>query len=289
MRRTVVGIPASYDSEQNLETNTTRKYLEYLSNSGAGTAMTTAGTSHYNLLSIQEIHELNSEVVNSFSGNKIIGVPALSLRKAIDFVKDSRSYTDKKTNIMLLYPERFYSEKEIVKYCTDIRHYTDNKIYIHGKAMRKASGGVWDYDYRTLNSLYGAGVLQGIKEEHSNLQSSYNFVSNLNKDIDVIVAGGSMRRFEYLESAGANSFLSGVGNFFPQIEQSYLDGNKNIPLKLEKKMFDVFIPIGWHKSLRIGLDIAGFTCYYNRDPWPTATEKEVEQIKNVLEIINEKK
>ena len=133
------------------------------------------------------------------------------------------------------------------------------------------------------------GVLRGIKEEHSNLQSSYNFVSNLNKDIDVIVAGGSMRRFEYLESAGANSFLSGVGNFFPQIEQNYLDGNREVALELEKIMFDVFMPIGWHKSLRIGLDIMGFTCYYNRDPWPSATEKEIQQIKNVLEIINEKK
>ena len=157
MRRTVVGIPASYDSEQNLETNTTRKYLEYLSNSRVGTAMTTAGTSHYNLLTIQEIHKLNSEVVNSFSEDKIIGIPALSLRSTIDFVKDSKSYTDEKTNLMLLYPERFYSEKEVIKFFTDIRNYTDNKIYIHGKTMRKASGGVWDYDHKILNSLYDGG------------------------------------------------------------------------------------------------------------------------------------
>ena len=58
---------------------------------------------------------------------------------------------------------------------------------------------------------------------------------------------------------------------------------------MEKKLFNVFMSIGWHKSLRIGLDIMGLTCYYNRSPWPTASKDEINKISSVLEYINEEK
>lgn len=289
MRRVVVGIPASYDKNQNLETDSTKKYLNYLEKGGAECVMTTAGTSHFNFLSIEEIHRLNEVVINNFSGKKIIGIPPLSTRESINFIKRSNTYATKNTNFMALYPDRFYNNDVIVDYMSQIRDNTENNIYIHGKTLRKASGGSWDYGHELLNNLYENSVLQGIKEEHSNLQSSYDFVCGLNSGLDVIVAGGSMRRFEFLESAGANSFLSGVGNFFPEIEKGYLLGDKEIPLEMEKKLFNVFMSIGWHKSLRIGLDIMGLTCYYNRSPWPAASKDEINKISSVLEYINEEK
>ena len=73
-----------------------------------------------------------------------------------------------------------------------------------------------------------------------------------------------MRRYEFLRSAGANAFLSGVGNLFPDVEQRYIDRDIDLPLQLEKKMFDVFMKYGWHKSLRIALDYLDLTCYNNR-------------------------
>lgn len=288
-RRTVIGIPASYDDGEGLETISTKKYLNYLTNNGVSTVMTTAGTSHFNLLSLQEIHELNKAVVTNFNGQKIIGVPALSTKNAIEFVKQANSYADRETNLMLLYPDRFYNKEHIIKYMSEIRSETENKIYIHGKTIRKAVGGSWDYDHEVLNHLFNSGVLEGIKEEHSNLYKSYDFIANLNKDMDIIVAGGSMRRFEFLETAGAKTFLSGIGNFFPQIEQKYLNGEREYALSLEKKLFNIFMKIGWHKSLRIALDILDLTCYNNRNPWPTVKVEEIEEIKNILkEIQNEK-
>ena len=81
-KRTVVGIPASYDSRENLEIDSTIKYLNYLDSQKVHTVMTTAGTSHFNLLDIEEIHTLNRTVVENFSNHKIIGVPALSTKLA---------------------------------------------------------------------------------------------------------------------------------------------------------------------------------------------------------------
>ena len=133
-------------------------------------------------------------------------------------------------------------------------------------------------------------MIEGIKEEHSNLYKSYDFVSKLDPDMDVIVAGGSsMRRFEFLESAGANAFLSGVGNLFPHIEQQYLDGDKDVALSIEKRFFDVFMKYGWHKSLRIGLDILNLTCYNDRNPWPRRDPEEYKEIKNIVEFIKNEK
>lgn len=289
MRRTVVAIPPSYDKEQELELESTAVYLKYLYDNKIETVMTTAGTSHFNLLDIEEIHRLNKAVVEGFPGNKIIGIPAISKRHAVKFIKRANEYIDSDTNLMALYPERFYNETVIVDYMASLREATDNKIYIHGKTIRNATGGTWDYNSRTLNTLYDLGVLQGIKEEHSNLYKSYDFVSNLNREMDIIVAGGSMRRFEFLESAGANSFLAGIGNLFPSIEIEYFQGDKEKALRLEKKLFDVFMKFGWHKSLRIGLDILNLTCYNNREPWPKTFDEERKEVEKVLqEIKNEK-
>lgn len=284
-RRVVVAIPTSYGKDQELETTSTRKYLKYLQANETSVVMTTAGTSHFNLLNINEIHELNKVIVSGFHGQKIIGVPALSTKDAIQFVNKANSYIDVETNLMLLYPDRFYNQQQIVSYMKSVSEHTENKIYIHAKAIRKATGGIWDYDFDTLNRLYDIGVLKGIKEEHSSLSKSYDFVSNLDNRMDVIVAGGSMRRFEFLKSAGANSFLSGVGNLFPSIEKRYLESESIESLEIEKKMFSVFMEFGWHKSLRVALRHLGLTCFYDRDPWPQVKESEKQKIINIIEEI----
>tara|TARA_Y100001938_G_scaffold31315_1_gene42752 strand:- start:6720 stop:7628 length:909 start_codon:yes stop_codon:yes gene_type:complete len=286
--RVVVGIPTSFDEAGRVETASTKKYLEYLRENLVETVMTTAGTSTFNLMSVDEVHELNHAVVEGFSGEKIIGVPNLSLHHTMEFVEAAESYMDENTRLMFLYPERYYQDETLISFFSEIREGTSREFFIHGKTLRSATGGSWDYTSSLINSLHKRGVLCGIKEEHSSLKDSYDFVSNLNKNIDVIVAGGSMRRFEYLSSAGANSFLSGVGNLFPAVELEYISGHREAPLKVEKDMFDVFMKIGWHKSLRVALRYLELTCFHDRAPWPTVTASELAMIESVVGGIKER-
>ena len=51
-------------------------------------------------------------------------------------------------------------------------------------------------------------------------------------------------------------------------------------------MFNVFMKYGWHKSVRIALKYLDLTCYNNRDPWAKSSEKEKEEIMNVIQEIN---
>ena len=67
-KKFVVAVPPSYDQEQNLETESTSEYVKYLHAHGATTVMTTAGTSQFNLLSTQEIHQLNQSIIDGFDG-----------------------------------------------------------------------------------------------------------------------------------------------------------------------------------------------------------------------------
>ena len=77
-KRSVVAIPPSYDKDEKLETTTTAHYVRFLESQGTETVMTTAGTSQFNLLTTEEIHELNKSVAQNFTHQKILGVPMLA-------------------------------------------------------------------------------------------------------------------------------------------------------------------------------------------------------------------
>ena len=241
-KRSVVAIPPSYDESEALETTSTKKYIQYLQDAKITTVMTTAGTSQFNLLSANEIHSLNSCISENFNGEAILGIPSTSSMGALEFI-DRVDYINDDTHLMALYPDRFYDQKTIINYIDSICQYLSDSVYLHTPKMRSGYGGDWNYNAEIINKMNDKGFIKGIKEEHSSLADSYNFISQLDNNIDVIVAGGSMRRFSFLESAGANSFLSGVGNLIPSIENKFFEKHiyRQECLELETKFFDVFM------------------------------------------------
>lgn len=288
----VVAIPPSYDQEQNLETESTSEYVKYLHDNGVTTVMTTAGTSQFNFLSFKEIFLLNSAISNGFAGKCILGIPGVSTSAACEYAHYAKDYAGLNNDLMILYPDRFYDKKSVEDYVSQISDEWGKPVYLHTPKMRKGTGGDWNYTAEVVNELYDKGKLIGIKEEHSDLSTSYNFVSALNENIDVIVAGGSMRRFNYLQSAGANAFLSGIGNLFPSIENKFLKsypGWNNLSLNLETRFFNVFMKYGWHPSLRAGLNILGLTCLYNRNPWPELSKNAKSEIMKIIEELEHAK
>ena len=284
-RRPVVAIPPSYNKNEDLETDSTKSYLNYLKENGAECVMTTAGTSQFNLLSTEEVHTLN-EAVSSFEGQKILGVPALSLRHTIDFIKKAKdTYLDENSSLMVLYADRYYYDSVLESFLERVTDHTD-KVYLHTPKMRNGKGGDYEYSSRLISCMFTWG-LAGIKEENSSLQQSYDFVRKLPEHLDVIVAGGSMRRFQFLESAGANSFLAGIGNLFPNIENRFLSSQQDRQqmLDIESKFFDVTSKIGWHPALRTSLREMNLTCFYDREPWPQVSHVDYLELKKVIEEV----
>ena len=276
MNQPVIPIPPSYTMDENLDVKATIKYCNYLLENGATRLMTTAGTTQFNLLSLNEIHELNT-AISKLDCEKILGVPALSLKHAIEFIRYANTnYDPKNTSLLLLFPERFYDHENVAGFfhmCAKISFFP---CYIHGMPMRRGNGGMFDFDAKVINMIARHPKLVGMKEEHSNLASSYKVIDNIiDKDFEIIVAGGSMRRFLFLETAGAHTFLSGVGNIHPQIENRFVEAVNNsdrisankIVAECEKVCFDKFMTIGWHKSLRTAIALKKLGCFWNRKPF----------------------
>jgi len=280
MTNFVIPIPPSYDLDGALDVNVIETYLGYLAENNVKTVMTTAGTSQFNMLNKAEIIELNEILLSSNVPNKIIGMPPEPTSASIRFAKQFKS-----SKVMVLYPDRFYDKESIVKHCSVIRDAVGGPLYLHAMFMRKGTGGQWNYTADVLNELFEKQIIIGVKEEHSNLQEAYNVIRQLPATMHVIVAGGSMRRHQFLRSAGADSFLSGIGNFFPEIEQAYCDGYEAQTIEFESQMFDVFTKYGWHPSLRVGLSKLGLCCYYDREPWPKRTKPMEEEIYKILRNI----
>lgn len=287
--KTVIPIPPSYYKDESINVDDTLKYLNFLSSSGIQTVMTTAGTSQFNLLTIDEIHSLNKTICVGYSKNKIIGIPPLSLRETKKFIKSANDYADSKTKYLILYPERHYDNNTIRQFFYQLKQDTDTDFYVHTMALRSGAGGNWEYESGLLKDLFNEGLVVGIKEEYSNIQHAFKFVDELPKGMDVIVAGGSMRRYNFLKIAGANSFLGGIGNLFPEIELDYCINEKEHSLLLEKKLFDVFMKFGWHKSLRIGISYLGLGCDYDRMPWSMRDDECKRDIANCIEDIKNEK
>jgi dihydrodipicolinate synthase/N-acetylneuraminate lyase len=287
--KTVIPIPPSYYEDESINVDDTLKYLNFLYSKGIQTVMTTAGTSQFNLLTVDEIHLLNRTICNGYGQNKIIGVPPLSLRETKKFIKVANDYIDSKTKYLIMYPERHYDNNTIKEFFFQLKQNTDADFYIHTMGLRSGTGGYWEYESGLIKDLFEGGLIVGIKEEYSNIQQAFGFVNELPEEMDIIVAGGSMRRHNFLKIAGANSFLGGVGNLFPEIELDYCNNGKEYSLVLEKKLFDIFMKFGWHRALRIGISYLGLGCDYDRMPWPMRDDECTQAIVNCIEDIKNEK
>jgi len=287
----VFPVSPSYDPDGSLSTTGSIKYVKYLESNGAEVIMTTAGTSQFNLLSLAEIRELNISVCNNFKKIKIVGIPALSKRDLVAEIKFYDKHIEDKKDVvlLLLYPERFYDNETVSRYFSDVEKISDFNLMIHGKEIRKGTGGIKEYDADLLNHILAkTSKIIGMKEECGSFELGYDTIRKLPENFITIVAGKSIRRYEFLKKAGATTFLSGVGSFYPQFEVEYFSSkNRQDFLDIENNLFDTFMSIGWHKSMRNAIRYMKVGCEHDRQPFPTFSPQEKREIVSRLREVEE--
>ncbi|RLD81489.1 MAG: hypothetical protein DRJ10_06120, partial [Bacteroidetes bacterium] len=150
--------------------------------------------------------------------------------------------------------------------------------------------GTYNYTSGLYNELIKHPNIMGTKEETSDLAQAFNVIEGIeNSDFNIVVAGGTLRRFMYLNPAGANSFLSGVGSIFPEIEEKFYQAHKKNDIAIcktiikeyETPLFNAFKNIGWHPSLREALKIKGL-CQFDRKPFAQLSNQDKTQIENIV-------
>jgi len=123
----VVPIPVPFNESQDLNISELSRYLDFLAKEGVSYIMTTAGTSHFNLLSLKQIETLNEVCCAQFPSKCILGLPPAN---KIDTLAGIRMLESKKCNILILYPDRYYDDQTVVNYFYDIADVSKNPIMI---------------------------------------------------------------------------------------------------------------------------------------------------------------
>jgi len=271
--RPVYPIPPSFINEE-IEFKRTSRYIRHLEESGATRVMTTAGSSQFNLLTLDEIFTLNKTVLREFNKETILGLPAIDLRRLRLELRKLNKLKGVNTKVLILFPERYYNDQQIIDFFSEVCKISEYPIYLHGNILKRGNGGTYEYSNKLLRKLFDIPNFAGMKEEYSSIDLAMKNIAALPNDFDIIVAGGSMRRFWSLFPHGASSFLTGLGSFAPEFSEqfynSFVEGDYNlctsIIQNLEKPLFDTFMDIGWHASMRTALQKQGFVLE-NRKPF----------------------
>lgn len=288
----VVPIPPSYtENGDHIDYEEIKRYIQWLKTQAIATIMTTAGTTQFNLLTKKEIWEINVTCLKQFNRKVIIGIPPLNIQETLEEIEKVQPVCNKNSCIMVMYPDRYYDDSTIVKFFHTIANYSPVPILIHGMFMQKGTGGIYNYTSSLLNKIFAHDNIVGMKEESTTFNVAYEVCSNIDTHNKfIIVAGGSMRRFNALLPTGVRSFLSGIGNFWPQLELRYAELIKDDELltanyvitNYEDPIFNVFMSIGWHPSLRYALKHLNLCCTHDRQPFPQLNVYQKEQIEQAL-------
>ncbi len=294
----VYPLPPSFTDAGALNTTEVRRYIAHLHSHGARTLMTTAGTTRFAHLNQDEIWDMG-RVMADFAGTRIVGTPVLPTVRLLRWM-DSFALDYGVDAFLVLYPDRFYNTGTLLAYFQTIAKEAPAPILVHAAPLRHATGGQWDYDPNVLEVLRQTPNIIGIKEECSTLDKAYEVsrwaqVNGKADDLVVISAGGSMRRFVLTNAAGAQTYLAGVGSFWPQIERdawSAIRGGSPAAYKpflrdWEDPLFDCFMQLGWHRCLAHGLHYTDLLQSGVREPWPHFWEAETAEIERVLDRLKE--
>jgi len=288
-------IPPAFDNAGKLDITAIDNYIKYLDKEGVEVIMTTAGTSQFNLLTIDEILHFNT--ICGERKQAILGVPMLSTEHAVDFIQKMNELKLHNCSLLLLYPDRYYCDEVIVDHFNTLADQSDYPCLIHGMFMRNATGGTYNFTADLINKISKHPNIVGMKEETTDIGSAYKVCKDIDTDnFAVIVAGGSMKRFLALHSTGAQTFLSGIGNILPKLDIEFhkhlTNGNLkqaySIVNEYENIFFDVFMKYGWHQSLREALYIEGYYTENTRPPFPRASVSAIDDIQKIIKTIKDK-
>lgn len=292
----VIPIPTAFDENQNVDINSLVSYVNKIVELGIPNVMTTVGTSRYNLLKIKECKQVNEAIVEG-CGRKAVSIVANPVyggtEHAIEFAKHSEQIGA--DYFLLYYPERYYGEENIYKFYKKVAASTSLPILMHEMPMRNGYGsGTVQYSLTLLKRLLDIDNIIGFKEEALDVEYSNKILEKLPNAIS-IGAGGGMSRYLYRDhSRGAEAYLGGLGNFYPQIELDFfnfmqngeIDKATDIVENIELKYFEKVVPIGWHPHLKYAISLQGWLPEFEREPMKKLDDNEKSIIQDQFELNN---
>ena len=278
---------AFYNDQQELDLDKVGLYLEYLVGEGAKAFCSTVGTSDFALLDHKEKIKFNNFInkeLNSLDESLpfIMAIPPLNLMDSLLFTKECHTKNPNRY-LMGIYPDRFYTGEEVVDYFHTLADHSSLPIFIHGIHIRDAiRGGYRDWDSELVNRVAENPGVVGLKEECSTVEKAQSLCSGLDKPLNVVVAGGSCKRFLATKAFGSTNFLTGLGSIIPWFDNLFFktiqeSGDNRYDtledfIKKEDELFEITKLEGWHCSLREAICYKLGVPYFMRKPFHKLSE-----------------
>lgn len=282
--------PFSADGTQ-VDHDALAQYVGFLANAGIPAIMTTVGTSRFNLLSNQEIREVNETVAKAAKGKCLVilaGPMTGHTSTNVEFAQHAAALNA--DAFIAFFPERYYGDEPVFGFFETLAQATNIGIMIHEMPMRSGYGGNQQYSIDLLKRLSELPNLYGIKEECMDAGYAYLLHRALEDDL-AIIGAGSMRLFMRDYHAGGRAYLVGIGSFFPRVAAAFYNavvtndmGQAHaIARTYEEPYFDLAVSLGWHVALKETLDILGLMPGWERDPLPRLNQQQRATLKEKIE------
>lgn len=292
----VFPITIPFLEDQSVDYDSLQSYCDFPISNGAKNLLVTVGTSRFNLLTKHEMLEVNKIVASSGNSNTTIvvsgpGPNSGSKLENIAFAKEAALCGA--DGLIVVFPERFYGHSHVIDFFLSIADASPIPIWIHAVPFRDGFGGVNSSVKFTLDLLDPLSVhpnIVGIKEENGDRSIFVDIYSNLKNQLNIIGAGGAMRRYLRDYSLGSQCYLVGIESFVPHlgltffnlVSEGKLVEAESLALKHEDAFFKLAVEYGWHRSLKAALHICGLLPLYERSPFPPLSDLEISNLKAVM-------
>ena len=288
----VIPIPTPFKENGDVDYQALAKYCEFLVDSGARNIMTTVGTSRFNLMSVDEIRQVNETVVKTAKGRAktIVANPSYgSMKQSIEFGKHAAEIGA--DIFLLIHPDRHYGDDAVFSFFQNVCQATNTNVFIHEMPLRNGlGGGTVQYSVPLLERLFEIDNVVGLKEESLDPGHSRKILRAFGNKVNFVGAGGGMSRYLVDYWYGPKSFLAGIGNFNPQLELDFFEkltekdhkGAYEIVYNREDPYFVATVPMGWHPSLKEALDIKSLLPAHERAPMQRISAQHRTDLKKVI-------
>ena len=299
IRGPVFPVPVPFKETEDVDYYALEQYVQFLVSNGAPVIIATVGTSRFNLLTDDEMLEVNRVIARAAGENAIAvaagpGPMAGSTRQNIFFAEEARKAGA--DAIMLLYPERWYGDEPVVSFFHEVCDAVDIGVMVHAVPMRDGFGGVNAKKYMSamlLDRISEKDNVIGIKEENANRSIYEEILHQLNDRVPVIGAGGAMNRFINDVKLGAYTYLVGVGSFLPDVAVAFYNAAMEreeekaleIAQRFEEPYFDIAVSLGWHRALKETLALYDLMPPFERAPMNRIEAPFLEKLKEALHTL----
>lgn len=292
-----------FDKNYGIDYDASKKYLDYLYDGGARIFMTMVHASRLNVLTPQEVFDLNSFFINYLKTNYsdcVVGVSDsfhTSTEMSVSFAKHAEAMGA--DFISLIFGERYYNDDQVYKHYETVANNCNIGILIHEQQIQSIYGTKhlkWPIDL--LDRVASIDNVVAVKEDakpgcYSDYEAdnyTQEVINTLKSKVSIILSGGGKQQFLDFFQQGASGYLTAVGRFDPSVAFDFynfclkgdIDGCDAIIQKF-KPVGDALKPIGWLPALKAAVSMIAPISYTERPPLYQLNEEELGIVKKVME------